>query len=111
ATIRSGIYQSTFKLIGKEITTIAIPDLAPAIEVGAPAAEIKAVIRDGLATVNLADFDVLILACTHYPLVLDYFKELVPPSMALFDPAIAAAERAEKLFWPQEVGGGTTTFL
>ncbi len=31
--------------------------------------------------------------------------------MFVFDPAIAVAERAEELFWPQEVGDGITRFI
>jgi hypothetical protein len=31
--------------------------------------------------------------------------------MPIFDPTSAVAERAKALFWPQEVGGGTTRFL
>jgi glutamate racemase len=110
ATIRSGIYQTAFKLIGKDIATFAIPDLAPAIEFGAPQGEIKRVIENALKPSDLAGYDVLILACTHYPLVTTIFEELFP-SIALFDPAIAVAERVEKRFWPQEVANGKTSFL
>jgi glutamate racemase len=110
ATIRSGIYQMGFKLNGTEVGAFPIPDLAQAIEFGAPKDEIRKIIGQSLTPDDLQNFDVLILACTHYPLVMDIFAELFP-NIALFDPAQAVAERVEERFWPQEVGNGTTKFL
>jgi glutamate racemase len=110
ATVRSGMYENAFYMIGKEPTCIAIPELAGLIEFGGSRAEIKQAIETALAP-HRATYDVLILACTHYPIVADVFKEVVDSKVILFDPAFAVAERAKKLFWPQEVGNGTTTFL
>ncbi|HEV8666964.1 MAG TPA: aspartate/glutamate racemase family protein [Candidatus Paceibacterota bacterium] len=110
ATIRSGIYQMGFKLSGHDIGAFAVPELAAAIEFGAPREEIKKIISAALTPDMLAPYDVLLLACTHYPLVIDVFAELFP-DLALFDPAVAVAERAQQRFWPQEVGNGTTRFL
>jgi glutamate racemase len=110
ATVASGIYQTAFKLVGKDIATFTIPDLAPAIEFGAPQDEVRQIISQSLKAADLAEFDVLILACTHYPLVTSIFAELFP-GIQLFDPAVAVAERVEKRFWPQEVGDGKTRFL
>jgi hypothetical protein len=42
---------------------------------------------------------------------METFVSVVGPDVLIFDPAVAVAERAQKLFWPQEVGNGTTTFL
>ena len=110
ATVASGIYQTAFTLLGKDIATFPIPDLASAIEFGAPEAEIKRVIDESLKASDLSGFEVLILACTHYPLVTFIFADLFP-GLQLFDPAVAVAERVEKRFWPQEVGDGKTRFL
>ena len=107
ATVRSGIYQNGFKMVGKEIKCIAVPELAGAIEFGKPTKEtIEKTLEPHRGT-----FDVLILACTHYPLVFKEFVEAVGDSVLVFDPAVAVAERAQKLFWPKEVGNGTTHFL
>ncbi|MEK7530569.1 MAG: aspartate/glutamate racemase family protein [Patescibacteria group bacterium] len=106
ATIDSGIYQDAFRMMGIEITSIAISDLAGAIEFGG---DTDAIIQNTFST-NPTDFDVLILACTHYPLAIDVFKKALPGVM-IFDPAAAVAERARAQFWPQEVGDGTTRFI
>ena len=111
ATIQSAIYQSAFRMIGKDITTLPIPELAGAIEFGTPKEQLQKIIADAFANLNLNDFDVLILGCTHYPLVSDLFKKVLPASMALFDPALAVAGRVEKQFWPQEAGNGKTHFV
>lgn len=110
ATISSEIYQNAFRMIGKEIATVDIPDLAAAIEFGKSEKEIEQVIRDAFADVSLQNFDVLILACTHYPLVAEIFKRVLG-SLPLFDPALAVGERVKKQLWPREVGDGTTRFV
>lgn len=111
ATVRSGIYQNAFRMIAKDIAVVPVPELAGAIERGASEEEMRGIIRTAFADVELADYDVLILGCTHYPLVLHLFKELVPPTLAVFDPALSVAARVEKRFWPQEVADGKTAFL
>jgi len=110
ATIHSEIYQNAFHMIGKNVETIAIPDLAAAIEFGSSEEEIERIIRDAFKDVGLNNFDVLILACTHYPLVAEIF-ERVFGSMHLFDPAVAVGDRVKRQLWPREVGDGTTRFI
>lgn len=110
ATVRAGMYESAFYMIGQEPVSIAVPDLAGLIEFGATEAQMQKIITEAL-TPHLGSFDVLILACTHYPIVSGIFAEVVGPNVTLFDPAYAVAAQAKKLFWPQEVGEGTTTFL
>src|SRR5262249_32305647 len=111
ATIDSAIYQSAFRMIGKTITTMAIPELAGAIEFGKSQEEVQNILAEAFTDISLADFDVLILGCTHYPLVLDLFTQVLPNTIAVFDPALAVAQRVEKQFWPQEAGNGETRFL
>ena len=111
ATIESGVYQQAFQMIGKDITAVALPELASAIEFGAPESVLRAHIAAGLGGYDSQSFDVLVLACTHYPLVGSLFEEAVGPSVEVFDPAIAVAERAQTLLWPREVAGGSTTFI
>ncbi len=110
ATIGSEIYQNAFRMIGKNVETVAIPDLASAIEFGSSDEDIERIIRTAFAETKLGDFDVLILACTHYPLVEHIFKR-VAGSVYLFDPALAVAARAKRLLWPREVGNGATHFI
>jgi glutamate racemase len=111
ATVSSGIYQDAFATAGKVITTLPVPDLAGAIEFGEPEAVVEALIRKSLSGADLSLYDVLILGCTHYPLVTPLFEKAVPPSLAIFDPAYAVAERAKKSWWPQEVGDGVLKFI
>ena len=110
ATVRSGIYQNAFRMIGKEVTAIAIPELARHIEFGSLDEEIKTTMSEALDKLP-EDIDTLILACTHYPLVYDMFRRAVPERVMVFDPAEAVAERVERRFWPREAGNGTTTCM
>lgn len=116
ATIKSSMYQDGFEMIGKDVETFAIPDLAGAIERGDSDEELERIIQISLQSIMLADFDVLILACTHYPLATHLFqkvlKELSPKeTLHIFDPAIAVAERVKKQLWPRETADGKMTFL
>jgi len=46
--------------------------------------------------------DVLLLGCTHYPLLRPLLERAVPPGMKVIDSADATAEAAVKLFSQQE---------
>lgn len=108
ATIDSGIYQDAFRMLGQEIYAFSIPDLAGALERGASDEEMNAMIHDAL--LDVPAFDVLVLACTHYPLVQHLFRSVVGPDIVIFDPAIAVAEHVEDTLWPREVGEGIASF-
>jgi len=110
ATIESGIYQNAFSMLGKEIQTLAIPDLAGAIEFGKSEGDLEEIIKNAFAAIPSDSYRVAILACTHYPLVQKIFERVLGPKVMVFDPAEAVAERVEKLWWPQEVGKGTAHF-
>lgn len=80
ATVRSHIYkQELLKLKSDlEIKEIAAPELVPAIENNDfDLAEkfAKQYAKD------FDDFDSLILGCTHYPLLKEYFRKFLPPSV------------------------------
>lgn len=110
ATIRSDIYQNAFKMIGKDAIAVPIPGLAGAIEAGMSAAQREIIIADAFKGVAPGSFDVLVLACTHYPFAADSFRNVLG-DVALFDPAHAVAERVERQCWPREAGNGTTKFF
>lgn len=110
ATVSSEIYQNAFRMIGKDIQAIPVPGLAGAIEFGKSDEERESAIRAAFEGVDIASFDVLVLACTHYPFATASFKKVLG-DIKVFDPAHAVAARVEKQFWPREVGEGTTTFL
>lgn len=110
ATVESQMYQNAFRMIGKDIEAVPVPKLAGLIEQGASGEAVRVCIRDAFAHFDKDKYDVLILACTHYPLVADAFNDVLP-GLSVFDPAVAVAERAYKLFWPMEVRNGETRFL
>ena len=111
ATVESEIYQSGFRMIGRDIEVVTIPELASAIERGARISEVEGVIGEAFAHASFSEGDVLVLACTHYPLALPSFRKVLGDNVLIFDPAYAVAARAEKLFWPQESGSGETQFV
>ena len=110
ATIQSEIYQNAFRMIGKEVEVMAVPELAAAIEFGSSEEEIERIIRNVFKDVQLNNFDAVVLACTHYPLVTNIFQRELG-SIHLFDPAVAVGERVKRKLWPREVGDGTTSFI
>lgn len=110
ATVSSGVYQDAFRMTGKHIDMVPLPELAGAIEFGSDETAIRSILQADLQHIDFSKYDLLVLACTHYPLVLSLFRELVPETCMVFDPAYAVAERAKKKFWPQEVGDGRTYF-
>ncbi len=111
ATVEAGIYQSGFKMIGKDVTCVPIPDLAGAIEAGMPGEDVARIVRDACAPIDWDAYDVAVLACTHYPLVQDVFRAMIPARVGIFDPADAVAERVERKFWPREAGDGRLHFV
>lgn len=110
ATVKSGLYRNGFKMIGKEITEVPIPDLAGAIEFGEAEEVLEKKIQEAFAELNKEDFDALILACTHYPLILPVFRRVFG-KLVILDPAHAVAERVERELWPCEAGDGKTHFV
>ncbi len=111
ATVQSGIYQRAFERIGKSITALEIPELAGAIEGGASEDALEKIIKDAFIDIPLQDFDVLVLACTHYPLVAHLFTKMLSDSVRLFDPADAVAKQAEMLWGDETPSSGTLRFL
>lgn len=111
ATVRSGIYRHGFKMTGMDIVEVPIPDLAGAIEFGESDDVMEKKIREAFASVRLQDFDVLVLACTHYPLILPIFRRVLGESITILDPAEFVADRAERELWPREAGNGKTHFV
>lgn len=111
ATVKSGIYQNAFQMIGTNIQAFAIPELAGAIERGESQETIDDVVARSLAEIESDAFDVLVLGCTHYPLARSSFRKALGDAKEIFDPAQAVASRVERDLWPREVGNGTTRFL
>lgn len=111
ATISSGLYQNAFRMVGKDVPGIPMPGLAGAIESGATDQELERIIRAGFAAIDTNSFDLLVLACTHYPFATAVFKRVLGDRIGIYDPALSVAARVERQCWPREVGEGQTSFL
>ena len=96
ATIASGLYHRSLKDLSSPVELIskATPLLASAIEEGffndsIPQAVLEAYFSDN----RFNDIDSIILGCTHYPLVKDEVKNLLPSGVAVIDSPSIVAEQ------------------
>lgn len=84
-----------------DVAGIAISDAALREEIA------PAFVDDGKRT------DTVVLACTHYPLLIERLRELAPWPVNFVDPASAIARRVVDLLGPasSDAGAGTTTAI
>jgi glutamate racemase len=81
-----------------EVLTQPCPGLVEQIESGdLDGPETRALVERYTGPLVAAGADVLVLGCTHYPLVRDLIAEVVGPGVALVDPGAAIAQRARTL--------------
>jgi glutamate racemase len=90
---------------GVEVTLVGSALLASHAEAElrgepAPDAEIAAEIAPCFGEVGGARTDTIVLACTHYPLLLHRFRQLAPWPVSYLDPAPAIARRVVDLLGP-----------
>lgn len=110
ATIDSSVYQRGF--MEKKIETLAIPELAGAIEFGFSEDKIEKIISGSLEKVRNVNFEILILGCTHYSLVKSLFEKVLGKmgkKIEIYDPALAVAREVAET--TDEMGIGKTRFL
>lgn len=97
---------------GCEVTLVGSPELASLAEAelgGAPISD-EAILAElapcfvGKASDVASRTDTVVLACTHYPLLLDRMKKLAPWPVDWIDPAPAIARRVSDLLGPR-IGG------
>jgi len=98
---------------GCEVTLVGSGKLAPMAEAelnGAPASDedVTAEMAPGFVASDGARTDTIVLACTHYPLLLERFRKLAPWPVEWIDPAPAIARRVVELVGPGQAGDGTT---
>jgi glutamate racemase len=101
ATVSSHAYQRALHRLGLEATEKACPLFVPLVEEGwvdHPVTErvahiyIDEVYRDGAR-----DADVLLLGCTHYPLIRPLLRRIVPPHVEIVDSAESTAAKVAEL--------------
>jgi glutamate racemase len=106
ALIRDYALDCKVTLVGsKKLAAYAEAELA-----GAPVAD--AMLREEIAPCFVDDgkrTDTIVLACTHYPLLLDRLRQLAPWPVTFLDPAPAIARRVVELLGPGQASGRGTS--
>lgn len=87
--------------------------LAESILIGDPVddADIRAEIAPCFVREGSSRTDTVVLACTHYPLILDHLKRLAPWPVSWVDPAPAIARRVASLLGPATRAGSPKPVL
>ena len=99
ATIDSNIYKKkiTQKRSNINVTSLATPLLAPMIEEGFINNEIsQKIISNYLSNKKLIDIELLVLACTHYPLIQQKIKKYYNDNVTVLDSASIVANYIAK---------------
>jgi glutamate racemase len=93
-TVASGTFATEVAKLSRRhrVTQHAAPLLASIVEEGLEGAEI-AHLAAAHYLAPLSNVDTLVLGCTHYPLLRGAFEAVLPPAVALLDPAPMVAAR------------------
>lgn len=94
ATLRGELFTATTErhAHGIRVVTEPCPGLVEAIEAGGTAgAEMEAMLRGFVAQGLAAGADQVVLACTHYPFVIDAIRRIAGAAVEVVDPAPAIA--------------------
>ena len=100
ATVSSHAYRDALQQHGLQSLEKACPLFVPLVEEGwieHPVTEQVAKIYLGEATAAADGADVLVLACTHYPLIAPLLRRIVPQSMQIVDSAESTAREVKKM--------------
>jgi glutamate racemase len=109
ATIGSGVYQRRILDAGKglEVWGLACPLFVPIVEEGwadTPIAEAAA--HAYFSTLSDCVFDVVLLGCTHFPIMQQTLRRMVGENVQIEDPSVRVAERVAG-FLPQAARAAT----
>lgn len=112
ATFQGELFRSLVGRHGVEVTVVeqACPGLAAAVEAGEDPTPL---LERFLPPMVDAGADVVVLGCTHYPLIRDRIEALLPSDMSLIDPAPAVARRTVDVAHEHEIdlrGAGSTRY-
>ncbi len=110
-TIGSHAYQHELatRKRGLMIHGIATPLLVPLIEENWIYEDVtKEILRKYLEPLMAKGIDTLMLACTHYPLLIPLLTEILPPDVRLVDSATTCAEHLKKMLEEKDLLSGKT---
>ncbi|MFD2257115.1 glutamate racemase [Luteolibacter algae] len=105
-TIGSHAYQHALatRKTGLMIHGVATPLLVPLIEEGWITESVtKEILSKYLEPLMAKGIDTLMLACTHYPLLVPVLKEILPTEVRLVDSATTCAEHLQKMLIDMEL--------
>ncbi len=100
STIASGAYPHTLALLEPQLTvrSLACPLFVPLVDEGwVDHAATRLIVRENLAPFIEEPVDVLILGCTHYPVLKPVIAEILGPDTILVDSAEAVAQSLLRL--------------
>jgi glutamate racemase len=104
-TIESEAHKKAIRQVNPEIFVIgkACPSFCPLVEAGkAESPEMDRDAKDYLSVFKGSGIDTLVLACTHYPLIVDTIRRHVPEGVTFVDPAVETVKQAIEIL----TGGG-----
>lgn len=112
ATVGAGSYGRTLRgrITGIDVVEVPAPALVPLVEAGVGGEAAREAVAEVCAHLPL-DLDALVFGCTHYPVLGDYFAEVLGREVMLVDPAVMQAQRAAELLGDRAKGRGSTTYL
>jgi glutamate racemase len=99
ATIRSGAYAAAIRALrpDAEVVSLACPLFVPLAEEGWVEGEVTRLVAEKyLSQLHGKDVDVLVLGCTHYPLLKGVLAQVLGPAIRLVDSAQAVAEESAR---------------
>ena len=107
ATARSGSYARHIqaRVPDAHVTEVAAPALVPLVEAGKTEGEEAArAVQEACAA--LQDAEAIVLGCTHYPLLIEHFRNCAA-GREVIDPAIVQAQRAALLAGDYSIAAGS----
>ena len=108
ASVRSGAYAATIRRLdsGVEVLSKACPLFVPLVENGRCQrgdVVVETVAREYLEPLKESGVDVLILGCTHYPLLTEVIAGIMGPDVALIDTGAEAAWELKRTLEEQDL--------
>ena len=96
ATVRSGAYTKMIEIFNRDaqVFPLACPLLVPLVENGRFSKDdivVTTILKEYIDQLTVHDVDTIVLGCTHYPLLMDAIKSIVP-EINVISSSDAAAE-------------------